>query len=1191
MASQPSREELLAAWKAKRAGAAAGGPLQAHNNGAAGRGVATAAAAPAPKPGLPPRLARAPLADKENGQQPAAGGGGAAPARAGSAAPDSVRKAFASGQQKEEMMQEFDALQGRLAALKRDSVRPSISGLGAGGAAAPVRPGLQHSTASTTLRPAAQEPAAARATQPAPVPAASTASAAQPPLPRAPLQTRQQQGEPAAAAAAPPSQQQHAQPQPPQQQEQQVQPSQAMPPPPAVATTRGGGGAGPMDLDGPSLPPSLAASGVGGLAARLESLRRDSVRPSLAGGAAAMQGVQFEAAAPIDMQALSRLALQLFDDEGFRQACDKGLNMQLTRSKDGATAEFRIQELAGLVKLLRRVLKDSQTKASEFVAAACKYEKEVGQQVESVKLSSESERRAVQVDLANSRKEAAAAAAKLKHELANWQSELDMHKGEANRLRREMERVEGERERLREEARRLEGAKQALEAEIKEMRKVAKEEMSELKLEQNSAKQAAYEIREAAERRHQQLSEALAAAEARVSELEEQNEGLQRGADGTHRQAAKLEKQLAELQGDHQRLQEAHDKLLDAHGSAQRDHERVVADSAVMLGDLQGWQEKAEALLAELERERAAHAATQATAADAAAGRASEAEAAAAAAAAADADRTAAAQREEALLAEKAQLKAAVAAVTAERDELQSMVQQAAAEMQAVQQRVEEGSSQQAAMKAEVERLGAQVADLNAALEAEQTARAAAAREAKEKAEKLERLEGELEALQECTIGLGAGDQKEMLTRMLSKIGALEAAVASAEAKRREIHNQLVELKGNIRVFCRLRPSQRSAVQCLPDGLSVRLAGPDGKEHTFGYDKVFKPESSQASVFEEVSDLVQSALDGYKVCLFSYGQTGAGKTHTMQGSRAYEGQGIIPRAISKILESVAKLREQGWEYALEASFIEVYNEQLRDLLADTAPGRREAGRIQENNAIQHQPNGGHTVVLGASRVAIESEEDAEAITRKAAAARVVEATAMNAVSSRSHSVFMLYITGRHEASSTVLQGSLNLVDLAGSERLARSQAEGQRQKEACNINKSLSSLGDVFQALATKSGHIPYRNSKLTHLLQPCLGGSGKTLMFVNVNPEPESVQETLCSLRFAAKVNQCETAAKGGAQRNVSTMEWGSGVAALTGRPSLAPTDAEARRMSMAPGGVKRKPGIPPAAAAPRGIPRPRLG
>ena len=104
-----------------------------------------------------------------------------------------------------------------------------------------------------------------------------------------------------------------------------------------------------------------------------------------------------------------------------------------------------------------------------------------------------------------------------------------------------------------------------------------------------------------------------------------------------------------------------------------------------------------------------------------------------------------------------------------------------------------------------------------------------------------------------------------------------------------------------IRVFCRIRPNPRSAVHCLPDNVSVRLGGgPDGKDHTFAYDRVFRPEASQAAVFEEVSDLVQSALDGFKVCLFSYGQTGAGKTHTMTGSRSFEGQGIIPRAISKV---------------------------------------------------------------------------------------------------------------------------------------------------------------------------------------------------------------------------------------------------------------------------------------------------
>ncbi|EIE25441.1 kinesin-domain-containing protein [Coccomyxa subellipsoidea C-169] len=370
-----------------------------------------------------------------------------------------------------------------------------------------------------------------------------------------------------------------------------------------------------------------------------------------------------------------------------------------------------------------------------------------------------------------------------------------------------------------------------------------------------------------------------------------------------------------------------------------------------------------------------------------------------------------------------------------------------------------------------------------------------------------------------------------MLGRLIRRVANLEAAIAESTAQRRELHNQLVELRGNIRVFSRVKPHPASALTLGGDGASVRLFA-EGKDQGFTFDRVFGPQSTQAEVFQEVSELVQSALDGFKVCLFSYGQTGAGKTHTMQGSKGPDAQGIIPRAILKILDEVERLKEQGWVYELEASFIEVYNETFKDLLADGKG--RDAGKITDQNAVKHGVAGGHTQVAGATTVRITTTDAAAALVRKAAQARACEATAMNAVSSRSHSVFMLNITGRHAASATTLRGALNLVDLAGSERLNRSQAEGQRQKEACSINKSLSSLGDVFAALASKSAHVPYRNSKLTHLLQPCLGGSGKTLMFVNVNPEAPSLQETLCSLRFAAKVNSCETAARGGAKRHV---------------------------------------------------------
>jgi kinesin family member C1 len=269
--------------------------------------------------------------------------------------------------------------------------------------------------------------------------------------------------------------------------------------------------------------------------------------------------------------------------------------------------------------------------------------------------------------------------------------------------------------------------------------------------------------------------------------------------------------------------------------------------------------------------------------------------------------------------------------------------------------------------------------------------------------------------------------------------------------------------------------------------------------------RVLGPSADQAAIFGAVSDVVQSALDGYHVCLFSYGQTGSGKTHTMNGVPHDEAQrGIIPRAIAKILENAERLKLAGWEFELQCSFIEIYNEALRDLLGQEGPGR--AGRQLEGSCIKHNPNG-HTEVrahdsmspchgrglsqsdatigvgvrmrsthrqgligkrvpqvVGATKVAVDSQAVALELITRAAKARSTDATNMNATSSRSHSVFTLHITGRHEESGVQLLGSLNLVDLAGSERLARSGAEGQRQKETCAINKSLSSLGDIFQA-------------------------------------------------------------------------------------------------------------------------------
>jgi len=352
------------------------------------------------------------------------------------------------------------------------------------------------------------------------------------------------------------------------------------------------------------------------------------------------------------------------------------------------------------------------------------------------------------------------------------------------------------------------------------------------------------------------------------------------------------------------------------------------------------------------------------------------------------------------------------------------------------------------------------------------------------------------------------------------RIAALEAELVKAEAVRREMFNQIQELRGNIRVFCRVRPlspcetSQASALLCL-DAATVHLRlGPE-KSSSHEFNRVFNQESTQEDVFQEVSGLVQSALDGYNVCLFSYGQTGSGKTHTMLGGADDTSRGIIPRAVEKIINASKVNEGKGWSYTLKASYVEIYNENIRDLLAAVPHSADTTHKIIHEN--------GSTTISGVTMEIVESVEQASVLVRKAAAARKVEATQMNAHSSRSHAIFMLYISGEHASSSTKIEGVLNLVDLAGSERVSRSGASGERLKEACAINKSLSSLGDVFAALASKAKHVPYRNSKLTYLLAPCLGGDGKTLMFVNVSPDEDSSEETSCSLRFAEKVNACE--------------------------------------------------------------------
>ncbi|XP_051124891.1 kinesin-like protein KIN-14N isoform X2 [Andrographis paniculata] len=373
-------------------------------------------------------------------------------------------------------------------------------------------------------------------------------------------------------------------------------------------------------------------------------------------------------------------------------------------------------------------------------------------------------------------------------------------------------------------------------------------------------------------------------------------------------------------------------------------------------------------------------------------------------------------------------------------------------------------------------------------------------------------------------------EQKSVILDLQNRLADAELKIVEGEKLRKKLHNTILELKGNIRVFCRVRPLLSgdgvvtdTKVVSFPTSMETEGRGIElthnGQKHSFSFDKVLMPDASQEDTFVEISQLVQSALDGYRVCIFAYGQTGSGKTYTMMGKPGQTDQkGLIPRSLEQVFETRLNLQAQGWKYEMQVSMLEIYNETIRDLLAPN----RSAESAAKQYTIKHDANG-NTQVSDLTIVDVHSSKEVSYLLDRAAQSRSVGKTQMNEQSSRSHFVFTLRIAGYNESTDQQVRGVLNLIDLAGSERLSKSGSTGDRLKETQAINKSLSSLSDVIFALAKKEEHVPYRNSKLTYLLQPCLGGDSKTLMFVNVSPDPSSVGESLCSLRFAARVNACE--------------------------------------------------------------------
>jgi kinesin family protein C2/C3 len=342
-------------------------------------------------------------------------------------------------------------------------------------------------------------------------------------------------------------------------------------------------------------------------------------------------------------------------------------------------------------------------------------------------------------------------------------------------------------------------------------------------------------------------------------------------------------------------------------------------------------------------------------------------------------------------------------------------------------------------------------------------------------------------------------------------------------AERKRLHNLVQELRGNIRVYCRVRPVSRrelenggdegcrQCVQFPEDGLSVEVRSAK-KEKTFEYDQVFACDSTQEKVYSEIADLVVSVLDGYNVCIFAYGQTGSGKTYTMNGPP--ENRGCNLRALHDLFVKSKERRRDAIEDVITVSVLEIYNESIRDLLRDPSKGLKklEVRRGERGNYVP-------------DLTTVEVHDDAEVLELMdmADSVRAAASTDMNEHSSRSHMLLSVHVATLHKSSGMRTFSKLHLVDLAGSERINKSNATGQALKEAQNINKSLSALGDVIAARGADQKHVPFRNSTLTHLLQDSISQDSKTLMFCCISPVTYNVDETFCTLNFASRVGNVE--------------------------------------------------------------------
>ncbi|XP_057830176.2 kinesin-like protein KIN-1 isoform X5 [Cryptomeria japonica] len=344
----------------------------------------------------------------------------------------------------------------------------------------------------------------------------------------------------------------------------------------------------------------------------------------------------------------------------------------------------------------------------------------------------------------------------------------------------------------------------------------------------------------------------------------------------------------------------------------------------------------------------------------------------------------------------------------------------------------------------------------------------------------------------------------------------------------------------NVSVCVRFRPlnarelkhgAEASCVRRFDDQSFVFKEDKEG-EFTFCFDRIYYQDSTQAEVFEFLAlPIIKDAMNAINGTILTYGQTGAGKTHSMEGpsilTTDQQQKGILPRVIEYIFTSI-EAADTTSEFIIKLSMVEIYMERIRDLFDPS----KDNLQVKEDKA--------HGIfVSGATEIYVQNVQETLKHIAEGIANRAVGETQMNSTSSRSHCVFLVTIHQTNTEDGSVKTGKLYLVDLAGSEKVEKTGAEGKILHEAKTINKSLSALGNVINALTTdKPCHIPYRDSKLTRILQESLGGNSRTALLCCCSPSSFNASESLSTLRFGTRAKQIRNKPKVNKERGQHELE-----------------------------------------------------